>query len=51
MSDQIAKFRERVRFLKRPAFIVLILAGFILEFIIELPFRIMAIAGGGRRSA
>ncbi len=44
----LRSIRERLQFLKGPALVVLILAGFILEFIVELPFRIMAMAAGRR---
>jgi hypothetical protein len=38
-------------FLKGPALIVLMLAGFILEFLIEWPFRFVTITAGNRRPA
>ena len=38
-------------FLKGPAMIVLMLAGFILEFLIEWPFRFVTITAGHRRPA
>ncbi len=39
---------KRIQFLKAPAFVVLILAGFILEFLVELPFRVVTLAAGKR---
>ncbi len=48
MTTRFQSLRERLQFLKAPAIVVLILAGFVLEFIVELPFRIMAAAAGKR---
>ncbi len=48
MTTRCQSFRDRLQFLKPPAIVVLILAGFMLEFIVELPFRIMAAAAGKR---
>ncbi len=48
MVTSIARFKKRLAFLKAPALVVLILAGFMLEFIIELPLRIMALTAGTR---
>ena len=47
-TDIRRRLREGLQIIKGPAFVVLILAGFILEFIVELPFRIMAMAAGKR---
>jgi hypothetical protein len=44
----IQSIRRGLQFLKGPACVVLILSGFILEFIVELPFRIVTLAGGKR---
>jgi hypothetical protein len=41
--------RTWFRFLKPPALVFLILAGFILEFVVELPFRLLTAIAGGRR--
>jgi hypothetical protein len=51
MTDKIRTLRVKLRFLKESALVVLILLGFILEFLVELPFRIMAMATGRRRSS
>ena len=48
VPTDIQAIRQRLRFLKGPACVVLILAGFILEFIVELPFRIVTLAVGKR---
>jgi hypothetical protein len=50
MQRTNASIRARLRFLKPPALVVLILAGFILEFIVELPFRLLTSIVGGRRT-
>lgn len=41
--------KAKLYFLKGPALIVLMLAGFILEFLIEWPFRFVTITAGDRR--
>lgn len=48
MPTNILPIRRGLQFLKGPACVVLILSGFILEFIVELPFRIVTLAGGKR---
>ncbi len=49
MLISASAIRERFQFLKAPACVGLILAGFVLEFIVELPFLIAAITAGKRR--
>lgn len=49
MTEKIQTLRGKLQLLKEPALVVLILLGFILEFMVELPFRIMAMATGSRR--
>ena len=41
--------RKKLSFFKAPALIVLILVGFILEFLIEWPFRFVTLTAGDRR--
>ncbi len=48
MTTRYQSLKDRLKFLKAPAIVVLILAGFMLEFVVELPFRIMAAAAGKR---
>ena len=48
MPTSIQSIRRGLQCLKGPACVVLILSGFILEFIVELPFRIVTLAGGKR---
>ena len=48
MPTRIQTIRKRLQFLKGPALVVLILAGFILEFMVELPFRIVTLTAGKR---
>ncbi len=48
MTTRFQSLRARLQFLKPPAIVVLILVGFVLEFVVELPFRIMAAAAGKR---
>ena len=40
---------KKLSFLRAPALIVLILVGFILEFLVEWPFRFVTLAAGDRR--
>jgi hypothetical protein len=51
MTGKIRALGVKLQFLKAPALVVLILMGFILEFVVELPFRIIAMAAGHRRSS
>ncbi len=48
MLTILQPIRAQLQFLKGPAIVVLILAGFILEFMVELPFRIVTLAAGKR---
>ncbi len=47
--SETPSIEAKLYFLKGPALVVLMLAGFILEFLIEWPFRFVTITAGDRR--